>query len=209
MDSKKCIYRYRGTDRLTEDYVCETDAAAYVARYRDRERFLECCRACGNYGKTWACPPLGPETEQWLAGYRRVLLVVTRIVPAVPDLPLDDSVRLIAPERKRLEACLLHLEHRYGGRAFTFTGGCSYCPEGTCTRPLGLPCRHPERVRPSLEAAGFNLSATAEELFGIPMCWGREGRMPAWLTLVGGFFHNSSAVEWDCRGPIFERSPGV
>ena len=61
-----------------------------------------------------------------------------------------------------------------------------------------LPCRHPERVRPSLEACGFDLERTASELFGIEMRWGRNGLLPEYLTLVCGLFHSqpADAVRW-------------
>ena len=50
---------------------------------------------------------------------------------------------------------------------------------------IGEPCRHPELVRPSLEALGFNLGEVTRELFNIDMLWGRHGRLPQYLTLVG------------------------
>ena len=55
-----------------------------------------------------------------------------------------------------------------------------------------------ERVRPSLEACGFDLERTASELFGIEMLWGRDGRLPEYLTLVCGLFHGHAAddVRW-------------
>ena len=64
------------------------------------------------------------------------------------------------------------------------------------TRPLGLPCRHPELVRPSLEAYGFDISRTTNELFGIELLWGKDGMLPKYLTLVCGFFHNSDVVSF-------------
>lgn len=83
--------------------------------------------------------------------------------------------------------------HRRG-----FHGGtCIHCPEGSCTRPEGRPCRHPELVRPSLEACGFDVARTASELFGIELKWGSGGRMPEYLTLVCGFFHDAESVVWN------------
>ena len=91
---------------------------------------------------------------------------------------------------------LAELERRTGGRAFSYVGSCLYCPEGSCTRPEGLPCRHPERVRPSLEACGFDIGRTTEELFGIPLLWGTDGKLPAYLTLVCALFHNGESPVW-------------
>lgn len=57
-----------------------------------------------------------------------------------------------------------------------------------------MPCRHPEKVRPSLEAFGFDISRTLSELFGIRLLWGKDGVIPEYLTLVCGFFHNADTA---------------
>lgn len=180
-----------------EDFTATLAAADYVARFRDAERFAGCCRACSNYGRSWACPPFGYDPGELLARYARVLIVVTKITPLRSGMALREAQRLIRPERVRHERRLLEMERAYGGRSLAYSGTCLYCPEGSCTRPLGLPCRHPGQVRPSLEAFGFDVGATASELLGIPILWGRDGLMPAYLTLVSGFFHNEKDAVWN------------
>ena len=120
-----------------EDHCAALPVADYIARFRDAKRFLECCRACRNYGRSWGC------------------------------------------------------------RSFAYVGTCLYCPEGTCTRPEAKPCRHPELVRPSLEACGFDIAHTTSELFGIELKWGTDGSLPEYLTLVCGFFHNAENIIWN------------
>jgi len=160
------------------DFTAELPAAAYVARFRDAERVGGYCRECGNYGRSWGCPPFGFDMEEYVTRYGTALLVATRITPEEPGLPVSEAGRLILPERQRLERRLLEMERQYGGRSFAYVGTCIHCPEGSCTRPEGRPCRHPELVRPSLEACGFDVARTASELFGIEMKWGSGGRMP-------------------------------
>ena len=149
------------------DFTAELPAAAYVARFRDAERVGGYCRECGNYGRSWGCPPFGFDMEEYVTRYGTALLVATRITPEEPGLPVSEAGRLILPERQRLERRLLEMERQYGGRSFAYVGTCIHCPEGSCTRPEGRPCRHPELVRPSLEACGFDVARTASELFGI------------------------------------------
>ena len=169
-----------------EDFSVTVSVADYIARFRDAERFEGCCRACPNYGCSWGCPPFDFDVEEYLNRYSRALLIATKIAPEQRDLPIAEAKRLIHPERQRLERRLLEMERRYGGRSFAYVGSCLYCPEGTCTRPEGNPCRHPELVRPSLEACGIDVFALIKD----------NGKMPEYLTLVCGFFHDGDGVVW-------------
>lgn len=182
---------------LARDFVVTLPAADYIARFRDADRIAGYCRTCPNYGQSWGCPPFDFDAQEYIGGYATALLVATRITPAAPGLPLTAARRLILPERERLESRLLDMESRWDGRAFAYVGSCLHCPEGSCTRPEGKPCRHPDRVRPSLEACGFDIGRTTSELFGIELRWGYRGQMPEYLTLVCGFFHNATDVKWN------------
>lgn len=184
-------------DYTARDYTASLPAADFIARFRDAERIAGYCRACPNYGRSWACPPFGFDLEEYLSGYATALIVATKITPAREGLPFSEAGRLIRPERVRHERLLLDMERRYGGRAFAYAGTCLYCPAGECARIAGKPCRHPEWVRPSLEACGFDLCRTTGELLGIPLRWSGDGLLPEYLTLVSGFFHNERTVEWE------------
>lgn len=179
-----------------EDFTAELPAADYIARFRDADRIGGYCRSCPNYGRSWGCPPFGFDMEKYLSGYATALITATKITPEESGIPISQADRLIRPERQRLEAKLLGMDRRFKGRSFAYVGTCLYCPGGSCTRPGGKPCRHPELVRPSLEACGFDIGKTTAELFGIELQWSADGCLPAYLTLVCGFFHNA-----DCSYP--------
>ena len=106
------------------------------------------------------------------------------------DIPIEYTQKLILPERIRIESELLDMERKYGGRSFAYIGKCLHCSDNECTRNCGTPCRHPEKVRPSLEAFGFDIAKTLSELFNIELLWGKDGKLPEYLVLVSGFFHN-------------------
>ena len=185
-----------------EDFTVTLPADDYIARFRDAGRIGGYCRSCSNYGRSWGCPPFGFSVEEYLAGYDSVLLVATKITPQTGNLLIADATELVRPERVRLERRLLEMERLYGGRSFAYVGTCLYCPAGTCTRPDGKPCRHPEWVRPSLEACGFDIVRTTSELFGLELKWGTGGRMPEYLILVCGFFHNAVSVSKTRGNPL-------
>ncbi len=179
-----------------EDITRTIAVADYIARYRDAERFAACCRACGNYNRSWCCPPFDFDVEQRLRGYENLLLIATVIIPDQQGLPLAESRTLLCPERLRLDRRLHLLEQQHQALAASYVGSCLYCPEGSCTRPSGGECRHPELVRPSLEAYGFDIGRTTSELFDLELRWGSEGRMPERFVLVCGLFHNAESIEW-------------
>ena len=77
------------------DFTAELPAAAYVARFRDAERVGGYCRECGNYGRSWGCPPFGFDMEEYVTRYGTALLVATRITPEEPGLPVSEAGRLI------------------------------------------------------------------------------------------------------------------
>ena len=141
------------------------------------------CGVCPNYGRRWACPPLSPADA--ITHFSTIEVWVTQITPAQADLPLSEAYPIIAEQRAAIEPLMLAREAELNGRAALFTGLCPHCPNQQCARISGAPCRHPELVRPSLEALGFNLSEVTRQLFNIDMLWGRQGRLPRYLTLVG------------------------
>lgn len=171
-----------------EDFVVTLSAEEYISRFRDPQKFIECCRKCPNYGNSWGCPPFEKDFDALISGYEKVMLTATKIIPSKAGLPLDMSRSLIRPERIRLEKNLRELEKKTGGRAFAYVGSCLYCEEENCSRKEGLPCRHPELVRPSIEAYGFDIGKTLTDLFNIELKWGEKGMMPEYLTLVCGLF---------------------
>lgn len=172
-----------------ERYEAEIDAKAYVEGFRRAEYFIQFCRQCRNYGHRYGCPPFEDAPLTLIEGYDRVRLLGVKITPEDKTLPLEAAGDLMAPVIGELNEELLALEQTLGGRAFGFVGTCPYCGGAPCARIEGKPCRHPEKVRPSLEAIGFDISLTAKELLGLDIKWSHDGRIPEYLTLVCGIFY--------------------
>lgn len=179
-----------------KDFFINLSVEEYISKYRNADVFAKYCVECKNYGKSWGCPPFEFDVEKRLRKYDNVLLVVTQIFPSDTDLSIYVSRELIRPERIRLERRLLELESKYKGLSAAYVGSCLYCPEGTCTRPHGKACRHPECVRPSLEGYGFDIGKTTKELFDLELRWGSNEKIPEYLLLVCALFHNENSVEF-------------
>lgn len=169
------------------------DVDEYITHFRDKERFIELCKACPSYGNSWGCPPFNFDTDTLLRSYKYATIMADKIDLKNNKIPIEKAHEIIFPHRIKIDKRLLEMEKKYNGRAFAYIGKCLYC-NTQCKRIHNLPCLHPDKVRPSLEAFGFNIETTLSELFGIKLLWGMDNYLPKYLVLVSGLFHNHSDV---------------
>jgi predicted metal-binding protein len=107
---------------------------------------LKCQFGCGGYGKRLTCPPFTPEPERTaavIACYRRAILIHCRD---------NDGVNDIIPRLER-EIFLAGYYKALG----LGSGPCHLCDRCDTTRR----CAHPYSARPSMEACGIDVYATA------------------------------------------------
>lgn len=119
----------------------------------------EMCSAdrCKNYGKSWSCPPACgslEDMEKTLHDYSCGLLVQTtgqmndhfdlQVIHAAEERHRKMFDTLVRQARILLPGCLP-----------LGSGGCRRCHQ--CTYP-NRPCRHPDKVYPSMEAVGLWVS---------------------------------------------------
>ena len=117
--------------------------------------------SCGNYGRTYTCPPavgsVGELMEQ-VRGYDRALLYQT-----VAELEDSFDVEgMIEGGKRHSEVCQnvrRALPSELGPVLHLAGGGCRLCER--CAMQDKLPCRHPEAALPSLSAYGVDVCSTS------------------------------------------------
>lgn len=180
-----------------EHITAEISLKAYIAEYRDVDRFIALCRECRFFGKRWSCPPFDFfDTEEYLSGYQTCNILGTKITfdktlldTNFSDNEISETVKLmLAPVRQKEDALLLAREKQTPGSCAFFGGTCNICAEGQCTRIVGKECIHPDKMRHSLESLGFDIGKTASQLLGVPLKWGTQNRLPEYLLLVSALF---------------------
>ena len=107
---------------------------------------LKCQFGCGGYGGTLTCPPYSPTPEQT----QSVLDCFQKALLLHGDEHTEISRMVAALERE------LFLAGYYKAIAFG-AGPCRACRSCDVTEA----CRHPSVARPSMEAAGIDVFATA------------------------------------------------
>ena len=173
----------------TEKYSTEIDAKTYIEVFRKVGAFVKLCQQCGNYGHRYGCPPFDDNTLSIVDNYQKVRIYGVKIIPQDKSLPLDTANQLMEPVTRWLNKELLEEEKALDGFGLGFVGSCPYCGNKPCARIKGENCRHPDKVRPSLEAFGFDVSKTAKDLLGVEIKWSKDGLLPEYLTLVYGVFY--------------------
>jgi len=170
----------------------------YIVDYRDSDKFIEYCKQCNKYENCWACPPYDFDTTEQILKYKKAYIIGTKIIISEKvrfECKDSESVKLIGSEiikevRKNLDEQLLIIESEIPDSKSFFAGTCHICDSEECTRIINEPCRHPEKIRHSLESFGFDMGKTSEKLLGIQMKWSKDGSLPEYLTLVSGLFTN-------------------
>ena len=157
--------------------------AEYLAACVDVEKFIGYCKACGNYGRRWSCPPFDFDPLNLWKLYQAIHIHASILTP-MSGADMAVMMEGMKQEKEKLMDMLLGMERDTPGSLALSAGGCSLC--SSCTRPKGKPCRRPEKMRYSIDALGGDISETMERYFQRPICWSRNGEVPDYLTLVGG-----------------------
>lgn len=160
-------------------------------KYQDREKYLAYCRECSKYNTVWSCPPLKIDADAYLSKYAWVNVVGAKIIldhkviekADTPEKIKTVGWKIVSEVKLRLEEGMRTMESRLPESVSLSSGGCSLCK--TCTRKAGAACRKPDKMRYSLDAFGFNLSAITKDMLGIEIMWCKD-RLPDYFTLIHG-----------------------
>ena len=175
-------------------YYAELSITEYLEKYVDVETFLECCKTCPNYNKIWSCPTYDFDVLDYWKQYQTIALYGHQIVfdesaknKQYTQEDLDNLIdSVVSKEKQILTDHLLLLEKEYPGSISLSAGSCQLCGPNNCTKTEGLPCRHPEKLRYSIESLGGNVGKTISNSFHIELEWVEEGKLPNHFVLVCG-----------------------
>lgn len=166
-----------------ERFEAEIDIPSYVEGYVDVEYFLGCCRECPDFGRYWSCPPYDFDPVDFWNSYDVLRVIGVRLTFS-EDRTEEEMTAARYACKRQLTKELEKMHEEIPGSMPLSAGGCQIC-EG-CTRPEDAPCRHPDKMRYSIESIGGNVGKTISKLCGIEIEWIEEGKLPEHFVLVGG-----------------------
>ncbi len=176
-------------DLKTEVCVREVAVGELLDRYYDPVTFHACCRGCPEHHMRWSCPPGVPETREFFAPYSRAYLVGVKVSYSEEQRYLSRRPQDLERIRQKtygqvklaVHDLLLGLEKFIPGAMTIAAGRCEQCAE--CTRPKGLPCAKPERMRYSFSAFRCDLGRMARDELGMPLIWNAD-ELPAYNVVL-------------------------
>lgn len=169
----------------------------FISKYRDAERFIEYCKQCKNYGKVWSCPPYNHDVDSLLLKYKEAIIIFTKIkfdqdfinsCSGSQEKVRSYSEAVLKEVRTILDNVLIQKQKENKGTLAFFAGSCQFCPEDSCNKQKGLPCRHPDKAHTSLEAYGFDIGKILSDIFNTELKWASPQSLPEYYSLVSGFF---------------------
>lgn len=172
----------------------------YLADYVNVPRFIEYCRKCGNYNTVWSCPEYDFDPVDLWNEYKTLDLELIKISfdksainkQYTKDEIVDIAIRTLRPEKRKMMIDFMAKEKEIPGSLSLSAGSCDFCMDdiadknNNCAREVGGSCRHPEKLRYSIESLGGDVTKTAKDLFGIELQWSEGTALPEYFILMCG-----------------------
>ena len=142
--------------RIVHEYACIKTTEIPFRRY-----VVDACAMnyCGQYGKTWQCPPAIGEFDE----LKKECLSYEKAIVFTTCHPLEDSFDIEGMNagrevHEKLTDAIIQLFNGKKIKALS-AEGCRLCKE--CTYP-NTPCRFPQKARSSVEANGISVVELAQ-----------------------------------------------
>lgn len=119
---------------------------------------------CGNYGKSYMCPPDVGEIEALIEKAKTYRYAIVYQTVGMLEDSYDFEGMMEAGERHNAlsrKVRDLFDQNGFENALHLGAGGCRLCP--VCGKKTGEPCRFPDRAMSSLEAYGVNVSVLAAQ----------------------------------------------
>ena len=182
----------------------------FQQKYQDREKYMAYCRECPRYNTVWSCPPLYLDVDAYLGRFAWGNILCAKIILSshvIAEADMPEKIKTMGWEillsvKLDMDEKLRQLEKHIPGSVSLSSGGCNLCK--VCSRKDGQPCRQPDKMRYSLDAFGFNLTAITKDMFDIDILWCKE-RLPDYFALIHGILTEDEVPDelWETAGINF------
>lgn len=144
----------------------------------EKERFTHLCKdGCRNFNRKYSCPPLSPEFNQIAKNFKYAHVFFYKVDLA--EYPQTyNSIRMVnavvkSKQRKLTNRISKKLTQEGTPHRILENGSCRLCKK--CAYTSKEPCKHPDKMRYSLEATGVDVNELCLTCFGMSLQWYKKG----------------------------------
>ena len=159
----------------TERFKKSIAVSEFIDKYVDVPKFLQFCRECPNYDKIWSCPEYEFDPMTIWGKYQYLDLIVVKAsydektrerIYTQEELGHIGKDTLLVEKQKLMDE-FLEKEKNTPNSLSMVAGSCDVCSRKDdslkCTKLSGDPCRHPEKMRYSIDSLGGDVIGAASE----------------------------------------------
>lgn len=154
-----------------------------LVKYFEGERLAQVCKeGCRNYGQKWSCPPYASPFLRIVEKYSYAFMLV---FSTQMKYYWDVKNKYLAVKaanatlKTTIEKCTRDLETYMKGYSL-LSGSCRQCKPCQCKK--GLPCKHPDKMRYSMEAAGLNVQRLTIDFLDHELLWYKNKTLPEYTS---------------------------
>lgn len=150
----------------------------------NKKVFEEMCKSgCKNYNNKWSCPPCSPDFNKMKHKKNFIVIMISIDSKYFNDCKEWSKVRAINVILKsKMDNIVKELERISNGYCY-ISGACRLCK--ICAKKENKPCKHPDKLRYSLESVGIDCNKLSEIAFGRNLCWYKEGQKYFYGSALG------------------------
>lgn len=170
--------------------------ADILEHYYQREVLEQACKeGCPNYGNKWSCPPFSHPYKNIMGKYRKAVLIC---MSADMEQYLDIKNKYLAVKaanvtlKNSVEKMARRIETEVNGYAL-LSGSCRLCKPCACKKHQK--CRHPDKMRYSIEAVYLNVQNMCRDLLDFELLWYSNKTLPLYTSTVSLVLYNEETGE--------------
>lgn len=169
---------------------------AVFREYMEENELERVCKdGCPNYGKKWSCPPFSKSFAQIEEKYISAFLLC---LSTEMDNYTDIKNKYLAVKaanvtlKSMIEKCAREIEKYTNGYSL-LSGSCRLCKPCQCK--INRPCKHPDKMRYSMEATGLNVQKICHDFLNHRLLWYENKILPEYTSVVVLILFNGKVSE--------------
>ena len=174
--------------------TADVDVGEFYKNYVDFEEVSKLCiEEQESLGYNWNYPPFEFDVDEVWNSYGKLKIIAFKIDFSEEELAHTFEEKELEFVLKRFERMKVKMMHEIymlesEDAMGLFLGKCNLCMR--CTREFNMPCKMPFKMRYSLESLGAYTDKTVEDLFGFPVKYAHDCKLPEYLIFVGGLLYD-------------------